>query len=251
MNDIASEEFPFSHFTEIEKTVSKRNLCNRCCRPLRVCLCSAFPKEAFPISTNVFILQHPREQDFRQLTTVPLLQECIPKDKCKVYRGKRFPAHKFPEVHDVLDRPNTILLFPSKDAISIEEYLVDNELADINLFVVDGTWKEAKGIYFNFPKLHHLKKVMLSGKWKSQFVIRTQPNNDSVSTLEAVAIAIAQFEKTPDLIEVARKPLKYMCDIQLQHGALVHDSKEELAARGIKYRFFESNCKKKELPSKS
>ena len=43
---------------------------------------------------------------------------------------------------------------------------------------------------------------MLSGKWKSQFVIRTQPNNDSVSTLEAVAIAVAQFEKTPELIEV-------------------------------------------------
>nr|QHF16602.1 opsin [Hydra vulgaris] len=81
-----------------------------------------------------FILQHPREQDFRQLTTVPLLQECIPKDKCKVYRGKRFPAHKFPEVHDVLDRPNTILLFPSKDG---NNWAVRENFSDIVEFIRD------------------------------------------------------------------------------------------------------------------
>ena len=44
-------------------------------------------------------------------------------------------------------------------AILIEDYKVENGLGDINLIVVDGTWKEAKGIYFNFPKLHNLKKV--------------------------------------------------------------------------------------------
>ena len=45
-------------------------------------------------------------------------------------------------------------------------------------------------------------QVKITGKWKSEFVIRTQPDNDSVSTLEAIAIALSQFENNPEIIKV-------------------------------------------------
>lgn len=44
--------------------------------------------------------------------------------------------------------------------------------------------------------------------------------------------------------QIARKPLKALCDFQLDHGAQVHESKEALAAKGIKYRCFHGHNKK-------
>jgi len=216
----------------------KRTLCERCVRPQRVCICDSFPIHPFPISTTIHIVQHPREQDSRLLTTVPLLCECVPKNKCIIYRGKRFPQSKFPELHKTCSLEDTVVLYPSADAISIEDYLKETKTHNVNMVVLDGTWREAKSIYFNNKLLHGLKKVKLCGSWKSQFVIRTQPNNDSLSTIEAVAIAVGQLENKPELLDVVRKPLKALCDFQLEHGAQVHQSKEELASLGIKYRCF-------------
>ena len=237
------DEF-FNSFLDVDIVEPVRRVwCERCGRPERVCVCSAFPPEPFPIDTTVHIMQHPREQDFRLLTTVPLLAECLPKDKCIIYRGKRFSPTKFPTLHDICNLEDTIVLYPSPDAVSIEDYLAEAPRTNINMVVLDGTWREAKSIYFNNKFLHKLRKVKLCGSFgKSAFVIRTQPNNNSVSTSEAVAIAVGKLEgRAEELLEVVRKPLKLMCDIQLEHGAQVHQSKEELAAMGIKYRVFEKH----------
>jgi len=45
-------------------------------------------------------------------------------------------------------------------------------------------------------------KVKITGSWRSEFVIKTQPTDESVSTLEAVAIALSQIEKIPNIVEV-------------------------------------------------
>jgi len=229
--------FPFEDIDDIENNVTKRQSCERCSRPESVCVCYSFPAERLDIKTQLHILQHPREQDFRLLTTVPLLQECLPKDKCRIYRGRRFPVSKYKHLHDLCDFGEAVLLYPSDEAVTLEEYVSSIPASSaVHLIVLDGTWREAKGIYYNCKFLHHLKKVKLSGSWKSEFVIKTQPNNASVSTLEAIAIALSQIENNPSIIEVARKPLKALCDFQLQHGATFHHSKEDLAALGIKYK---------------
>ena len=48
--------------------------------------------------------------------------------------------------------------------------------------------------------------MKLSGKWKSEFVIRTQPFNECLCTMEAVAIALGQLENKPTLIDVSSNP---------------------------------------------
>ncbi|XP_057309114.1 tRNA-uridine aminocarboxypropyltransferase 2-like [Hydractinia symbiolongicarpus] len=233
--------FPFEELEEVESNVTKRFSCQKCGRPEKVCVCYTFPDAPIEISTTVHILQHPREQDMRLLTTVPLLRECIPKDKGIIYRGRRFPETKFKTLYDILrDSQNAALLYPSSDAVTVEEYARETNSEAIDLFVLDGTWREAKSIYYNCKFLHSMRKVKLAGHWKSEFVIKTQPNNDSVSTLEAVAIALGQIENKQELIEVARKPLKALCDFQINHGAQVHQSKEELAKLGIKYKCFDN-----------
>ena len=53
-------------------------------------------------------------------------------------------------------------------------------------------------------------------------------------------LILGELENVDGLLEVVRKPLKMLCDFQLQHGAHVHQSKEELANMGIKYLVFEN-----------
>ena len=93
-------------------------------RPVVVCICSCFPDTPIAVDTRVIILQHPNEvisvecmmlyhcvcvcvcvracvracvcmcvcasQEGRRLATVPLLQECIARDRLHIVRGKRF-----------------------------------------------------------------------------------------------------------------------------------------------------------------
>lgn len=302
--------FPFENEDELDVTRLKRPLCKRCKRPERVCICAHFPLPRYKINTTIHVIQHPREQDSRLLTTVPLLQECVPKNRCFIYRGKKFNAQpKFAQLRDICANKNTVCLWPSVDSINIGDYMdtvrptassppvelstssstsssssnlesnqpanlncqataenetsnsapttdVDSQIntnssvkgskssekncvsSEVHLIVIDGTWPQAKKMYYNNTFLHPLTKVKLSGQFKSEFIIRTQPCNDALSTLEATAIAVGQLENKPDFIDVVRKPLRAMCNIQIQHGAVFHHSKEELLERGIQYRVF-------------
>lgn len=56
---------------------------------------------------------------------------------------------------------NTILLYPSKDAVDLETVpKVDSEENGYNIVIIDGTWPQAKGIYNNAPILHDIKQVI-------------------------------------------------------------------------------------------
>jgi len=45
-------------------------------------------------------------------------------------------------------------------------------------------------------------QVQLSDTGLSKYVIRTQPNNSCLSTVETVALAISQLENRPEVYEV-------------------------------------------------
>ena len=193
------------------------------------CICDYFPESAVDIKTTVHILQHPREHYTRLLTTVPLLQECLPPDRCIIYVGKTFSEKKFPELRSICYSERCVLLYPTHDAIELGDtssHQTEGGMP-LHLIVIDGTWREAKSMYSHNSFLHTMKKVKLSGKWKSEFVIRTQPFKDCLCTLEAVAIALGRLENKPSLVDIVRKPLKALCNIQFEHGAVPHDSKEE------------------------
>jgi len=47
-----------------------------------------------------------------------------------------------------------------------------------------------------------LLQVQLSDTGLSKYVIRTQPNNSCLSTVETVALAVSQLENRPEVYEV-------------------------------------------------
>ncbi|XP_061173204.1 tRNA-uridine aminocarboxypropyltransferase 2-like [Saccostrea echinata] len=209
---------------EKDTAINRRPVCSRCCRPVAVCLCPYLPESPVSIETNVFILQHPLEES-RNLATVPILCECLPSEKVQIIKGKKFSPRRYPKVAEILRSSNTLLLFPDSEAADIEAIPPAPDGQPYNLVLLDGTWGQAKGMFLHNEVFSWPKKIKLNHSCKSKFVIRTQPNDMSLSTLESTAIALAALERKPDIVNILTRPLEALCDFQIQHGACKHDSK--------------------------
>ncbi|TRY65181.1 hypothetical protein DNTS_009420, partial [Danionella cerebrum] len=208
----------------------RRPTCRRCWRPEKVCLCPFLPALPLDISTRLYIVQHPAEES-RVLRTVPLLAACLPPDRCRVIVGRRFSEERFPELAAVCKDSRTLLLYPGATAENLEELRLDSDPPH-SLILIDGTWSQAKDIYGRNALLQRARQVQLRSASCSQYVIRTQPSDSCVSTLECAAVALAALEKNDSIREVLLRPLQALCSFQLQHGAQVHHSKEHQLTHG-------------------
>lgn len=183
------------------------------------------PQEKLSPKNRIIILQHPAEEK-RCLRTAPLLKLSLKDDKCLIFKGKRFPGVD-KELADILKSPNALLLYPSKDAISLSDFISNcDQNVSYDLIIIDGTWPQAKAIYTGNKALHKVKPVKLVNTNLSSYVIRTQPTDGCLSTLETAALALSCLEEDNSYQEVLTKPLKTLCEFQLKNGAVSHQSKE-------------------------
>lgn len=88
-------------------------------------------------------------------------------------------------------------------------------------------------MYSNSPDLHSLQKVQIEFGQPSSYVIRTQPLEECLSTVETAALTLAHVESDPSIYTTFLKPLHELCGFQLSHGAQKHSSKEFLVLNGL------------------
>ncbi|KAK7131727.1 hypothetical protein R3I94_016759 [Phoxinus phoxinus] len=220
----------FSVLSDLPVEMSERRpTCRRCCRPVKVCLCPYLPALPLDVSTSLYIVQHPAEES-RVLRTVPLLAACLAPGKCRVFVGRRFSEDRNPDLAAVCRDSSSLLLYPGAAAESLEDLSFSS--ATRSVILIDGTWSQAKDMFLRNPLLQLPRQVQLRSASSSQYVIRTQPNNMCVSTLECAAVALAIMENNLSIQEVLLRPLRALCQFQLQHGAQVHHSKEQLLRSG-------------------
>ncbi|XP_028274459.1 DTW domain-containing protein 2 [Parambassis ranga] len=212
----------------------RRPTCLRCRRPQKVCLCPFLPSQPLEVSTRLYVVQHPAEES-RVLRTVPLLAACLPPGKCNVIVGRRFNDEKHPELAAVCRDSRTLILYPGPKSQNLEELVQCQEVGtgNHNVIIIDGTWSQAKNMFLKNSLFHLPKQVQLHRTLSSQYVIRTQPSNICLSTLECAAVALSILEQNDEIQEVLLRPLKALCSFQLQHGAQIHHSKEHLLKNGM------------------
>ncbi|XP_063820247.1 tRNA-uridine aminocarboxypropyltransferase 2 [Pseudophryne corroboree] len=215
----------------VENSISRRVLCSRCSRPEKVCLCPFLPAHPIHVSTCLYIVQHPAEES-RVLRTVPLLAACLPEDKYKVLIGRRFGEERYPELAAICRKPSTLILYPGAEAANLEELSLAGDHHQHSLIIIDGTWSQAKDIFYRNSIFRLPRQVQLKTTVSSQYVIRTQPTDTCLSTLECAAIALSIMEKKPEIQETILRPLQALCSFQLQYGAQIHHSKEQLLKSG-------------------
>ncbi|XP_018057203.1 PREDICTED: DTW domain-containing protein 2 isoform X2 [Atta colombica] len=174
-----------------------RDKCQQCKRPVQVCWCPGLPKHRLNPASRIVILQHPAEAK-RCLRTVPMLTLALESGKCLIFRAYDFPGR-----------------FSSHSSSPLPPCL--------------GAYNfSCQAIYHSSPALYFLRACKLIGVPTSEYVIRTQPTEGCLSTLETGASALSILEGDPELRKKMLGPLHYLCRFQLENGAVTHQSKEFL-----------------------
>ncbi|KAM5261796.1 tRNA-uridine aminocarboxypropyltransferase 2 isoform 2-T3 [Hipposideros larvatus] len=138
----------------------RRPECSRCSRPQKVCLCPFLPLHPLHISTHLYIIQHPAEES-KVLRTVPLLAACLPQDKCKVKIGRRFSEDRDPELSAICQKSGTLILYPGDEAANLEEFILDSPVYPSTIIIIDGTWSQAKDIFYKNSLFRLPKQTLL------------------------------------------------------------------------------------------
>lgn len=204
-------------------------------RPLTVCYCSDIVNEPIPIHNHLIVLQDPKEVK-RCLRTTKILELSLPSTHFHLYRGKRFGKNKFSELHELLSRPDQVnlLVWPSADAQSVKKLpnWSQSQSNGYNIILLDGTWPQARAIYNGNKFLQEMQCIKLENTTPSKYVIRTQPSDTCLSTVEAAGLVLAHLEDSADIMEHFTRPLTTICDHQLNKGAVEHQSKEHMIING-------------------
>ncbi|MBX7136513.1 MAG: DTW domain-containing protein [Oligoflexia bacterium] len=192
--------------------------CERCLKPQRLCVCEFLPQ--IETSTRVLILQHPQEPDVElgtaKIAALSLVQaklaiglswpnlkkawgaEVNPKDWLVLHLGSiRLPQN----ISDVLvcvsakGHP----LEDSKKRLS----------ACTGLVVLDGTWSQAKTLWWRNAWLTKLQRAVLNPSRPSLYgKLRREPKRQGLSTLESIGLSLAALEGRPEINEQLLVPFK-------------------------------------------
>jgi len=195
--------------------------CSNCQRPLPACWCPHLPSPRITSTIKLVVLQHPGETK-RNIRTCRMLELGLASGCCTVYSGRKFPGINT-NLGGILSDPSTRILYPGPDSVPLTS-LPSSSVS--TLVILDGTWDQARKLFSRNPLLQAVPKVSISLSTPSEYVVRTQPFAGCMSTLEVGVHSIAIIENRQDIVEPLLAPLVAMCNMQINHGAVGHDTRE-------------------------
>jgi hypothetical protein len=149
----------------------------------------------------VVLLQHPREARLA-ICTAWMAHLALPSSE--LYRGVEFGGHA--RVEELCASGDAALLFPGDGAVPAEERAAAPPRV---LFVIDGTWHLAAKMVKVNPALAALPRISLSPSQPSGYAgLRREPAAHCLSTIEAVALALAALERAPAKYEPLREAFR-------------------------------------------
>lgn len=195
-------------------------LCPRCQKPVALCVCEALVEHKGKV--QVLVLRHPQEKDrvlgtarmielqvqgakvvtglsWRNLGAALRKQPAEPKDWGVLYQGAKAarPPREAPP-----------LVAVDKKGVPLEDQ--QSGLKGIKgIILLDGTWSQAKTLWWRNPWLLKCRRLVLAPRQVSAYgKLRREPRRDSLSTLEAAALALSVLERDEALYDRLTQPLR-------------------------------------------
>lgn len=204
--------------------------CERCARPARACVCDRLPAEPLASPLEIVILQHPREDDV-VLGTAPLVARALAKAHVRV--GLSWPSLEAAVGREGIDRARWAVLFATKEEGEAAKIapapgtvrVLDRKGAPCDpttlegLVVLDGTWSQAKTLWWRNPWLLKLARVGLAPREASMYgKLRKEPRREWVSTLEAIGDVLPALGPPAERerLEASRTELRRLMRTMLQ-----------------------------------
>ncbi len=215
--------------------------CVACHKPDAICVCDRITP--LPTRTRLLILQHPQEDDVA-LGTARLLALSLPNATLKVALSVPSLEAALEGVLDAsrIDRGKWAVLFTSKLPKPVPELakgqvlVVDRHGDPVRanalsaggldgIVVLDGTWSQAKTLWWRNPWLLKLGRVLVRPSEPSIYgKLRKAPRAEWVSTLEAVAEVLPALGEPKETRDQLRRLLRTM--VQRARDAKVKDRVE-------------------------
>jgi len=174
--------------------------CPRCYQRREICICPILP--TVQTRTEFLVLRHIYEAE-RPSNTGRLVALAMPNSRI-IPCGGGTRIGLSPIDDEFLRAPGTWLLWP--DGAGMNAYVSDPTPPD-RVIVIDATWQQARRLYSRTPVLRTLPRLVLSApiRWRDR--LREQHRSDGMSTIEAVAAAVAKLEGGE-----AARPLEILYD---------------------------------------
>ena len=170
-----------------------REQCYDCRRAKKNCLCDSIK----PFSTRMrfLILMHAKEAREQKTGTARLAKLCL--TNAELLIGTDFTRDE--RVNSLLRDPaySPFVLYPGPKAVNFKT--PGNELLPkdktLLIVVIDGTWRMARQLLNNSQNVRALPRLSFSRSYVSQFVIKRQPMQHCVSTIEAIYYLCKEAEE--------------------------------------------------------
>ncbi len=175
------------------KKIDKKDACPRCLRPRDQCFCRKVI--AHRNTVKVLILQHPQER-YKLLNSAMLAHKMLENSVLRVGLSWRNFKHALGEEAD--PKAWGVLFLKAGGGSGNVIDIVDAKKRAVSLpslkgiVVIDGSWKQAKALWWRNPWLLKLNRISLNPRHPS---LRAQVKREGLATIEAIALTLAQLKE--------------------------------------------------------
>jgi DTW domain-containing protein YfiP len=194
----------------------------RCGKPRWACVCDRV--QPMSVRARVLVLQHPQEDDV-VLGTARIVATAIPSSRIAV--GLSWPSLDA-ALGEEVDRTRWSSVYAhaipdeARDragAIVMDRHGALTDARPAGIVLLDGTWSQAKTLWWRNPWLLKLGRIALRPRAPSIYGrLRREPRREHVSTLEAVGAALSGLGEDPAIELELSKLMRTMVQRARDHG---------------------------------
>ena len=182
--------------------------CPQCLKSQALCICASIT----PIANRIglLVLQHPQEQDVElgsaRLAACHLKNAVFKIGLSWPSLGKALGRTADPKKWAVLYLGSTKLAANLGEVVAVDRKgnPAANQVKALSglegVVVLDGTWSQAKALWWRNAWMLKLQRVALNPRQSSLYgKLRKEPRRDGLSTIEATALLLSHLEQRPEI----------------------------------------------------